>query len=104
MINLIKTDLSESKASQGKLLLGFIRNHDVTHTAVATALNWRLMTFNLSHKLFPQIPELPLLQLPTPCLNWSGHFFPGDNCTMAPIIQVQTFCFLWERLSYLPSV
>lgn len=26
--------------------------HDVTHITVATGPNWRLMSFNLSHKLF----------------------------------------------------
>lgn len=52
--------------------------HDVTHITVATASNWRLMSFNPSHKLFLEICELPL-QLPTPRFSRTPFFLLSGN-------------------------
>lgn len=74
--------------------------HDVTHITVATSPNWRLMSFNLSHKLFHAISELPL-QLSTP--NWTGHLFlSGTQEIIVPWFRTLS-CrpFLWDGLIWL---
>lgn len=52
--------------SRGTHFWNFFSFLSVPHVAVAEAANWRLMSLNLPHKLFLQIPELPLLPQPTP--------------------------------------
>ena len=52
--------------------------HDVTHITVATRPNWRLMSFNLSHKLFCKITEIPHSD-PLLVLVEEDAFLSGDD-------------------------